>query len=129
MELLKRITQYNRSFWETPSRYDTPPNSSPTQFMMMSVDANKIPAINNVLAGLSSWITCAGFVTLPNTFTSLRNSSSLEENVGGRIVQDAIRNLQLLPFNIFCLSGLIGTCFLWRSHKTNYIWLIDHLFM
>ncbi|KAI1382519.1 uncharacterized protein F4822DRAFT_435495 [Hypoxylon trugodes] len=63
----------------------------------MSLEANQIEAGHNILAALFAWLTCAGFVTLPDTFTSLQNSTALGANPGGQIVQEAVRNLQLLP--------------------------------
>ncbi|KAI1382512.1 uncharacterized protein F4822DRAFT_423538 [Hypoxylon trugodes] len=53
----------------------------------MSVKVNQIKARYNILAGLFDWITCAGFITLPNTFTSLQNLSTLAANPGGRVIQ------------------------------------------
>ncbi|KAI1382559.1 uncharacterized protein F4822DRAFT_439307 [Hypoxylon trugodes] len=106
------------------------PDTTQTRFTLMSVEANQIKARYNILAGLFAWITCAGFITLPNTFTSLQNSSTLAANPGGRAIQQTIKNLSLLPLaGAFCLLGLAGTCFLWRTHQTNYIWLISHLFL
>ncbi|KAI1439372.1 hypothetical protein F5Y02DRAFT_405892 [Annulohypoxylon stygium] len=96
----------------------------------MSVEVNQIEAGHNILAALFAWLTCAGFVTLPDIFTSFQNSTALGTNPGGQIVQEAVRNLRLLPLaGTFCLIGLTGTCFLWWRHRENYIWLISHLFL
>ena len=79
----------------------------------MSVEANEIRTRYTVLAGFFSWITLAGFITLPSTFTSLQASSSLGENRGGKLVQDTVRNLPLIPFaTALCLLGIAGTIWL-----------------
>ena len=103
-----------------------------TEYMIMSVQANQIQTRYSILAGLFAWITLAGFITLPNTFTTIQTSNSLSGNEGGKMVQETVRNLQLLPFaGIICFIGIIGTCSLWRKKecRENYIWLIGHLFL
>jgi hypothetical protein len=96
----------------------------------MCVDANQIKKRYNIAAAVFAWLTLAGFVTLPNTFTSLQGSSFLTEKAGGRVVQTTVSNIQLLPLaSVFCFVGLSGTCFLWVKFQLNYIWLISNLFL
>jgi hypothetical protein len=91
----------------------------------MSVEANQIKKRFNLLAAVSTWIILAGFITLPNTFTSLQNSNSLRGNKGGELIQDTIRNIKLLPFAIIlCCLGLFSIVFLWIKFQANYIWLM-----
>ncbi|CAI6068480.1 unnamed protein product [Clonostachys chloroleuca] len=60
---------------------------------------------------------------------SVQNSDSLRGNKGGELIQDTIRNIKLLPFAIIlCCLGLFGIVFLWIKFRTNYIWLMGHLF-
>ncbi|KAK3386849.1 hypothetical protein B0H63DRAFT_393119 [Podospora didyma] len=114
--------------WE--QSYDHILKAPRTQYLVMSIQANQIKTRYSVLASAFSWTTLAGFITLPNTFTSLQTSSYLSGNESGIVVQNTIRNLQLLPFaGILCFTGIIGTCFLWRKCRMNYIWLIKHLFL
>jgi hypothetical protein len=77
-----------------------------------------------------SWLTLAGYVVLPNTFTSLGNSSSLDGTAGGKAIQDAVRNVQLLPLaGVLCCLGTAGSCWLWWKWQKNYIWLISRIFL
>lgn len=118
----------NESRWKG-THHDLPHEPPQTRYSVMAVQANNIRTRHNASAAVFSWITLAGFVTLPNTFTSLQTSSSLSESTGGRIAQDTVHNVQLLPFaGVLCCIGLSGTCFLWRKHQGNYIWLVGHLF-
>lgn len=106
------------------------PKAPVTRYMLMSVEANEIRTRYSILAGLFAWVTLAGFITLPNTFTSLQASNGLKDYKSGEYVQDAIRNLPLLPFaGILCFSGIMGTGILWKKYRANYIWVIRHLFM
>ena len=106
------------------------PEPPATKYMLMSVEANEIGTRYSVLAGVFAWITLAGFITLPNTFTSLGSSNALQNYKGGKIVQDTVRNLPLLPVaGVLCFLGVLGTCWLWKKWRGNYIWLIGHLFM
>lgn len=96
----------------------------------MSVDANQVNIRYNFFAALFAWLTLAGFITLPNTFTSLQDSSVLGASKSGQLVQSAVRNVGLLPFaGTLCSIGIGGICYLWQKHRSNYIWLLRHLFL
>jgi len=47
---------------------------------------------HNILAALFSWLTLAGYVVIPGTFTSLRDSEKLGNSESGRVVQNAVQN-------------------------------------
>jgi hypothetical protein len=70
-------------------------NETPTPYMEMCTQANKVPSIYNILAALFSWLTLAGFVVLPGTFTSLKHSTTLSSSKGGEIVQKTVQNVPL----------------------------------
>ncbi|KAH6705899.1 PHO85 cyclin-1 [Verticillium dahliae] len=101
-----------------------------TRYMAMSIRSNQIPTRYNVLAAICAWITLAGFIVLPNTFTSIEKSESLGRHYGGQALQETVRNVQLLPLaGVLCGIGLSGSCWLWWKWRKNYVWLIAHVFM
>jgi hypothetical protein len=94
----------------------------PTPYMIMSLKANKISAKYNILAALCSWLTLAGYIVVPRTFTSLENSESLRSSKGGKVVQDTIQNVPLLPLAaIFFIIRTARSCWLWRIWQQNYV--------
>lgn len=101
-----------------------------TPYMVMSVQANEIPMLHNIWAAFFAWITLAGYLVLPGTFTSVSRSESLRNDATGRIVQTTIQNIPLVPFAVICfIVGITGSYLLWRKWKTNYIWLAAKLFV
>ena len=101
-----------------------------TPYMVMSVQAIEAPRLDNLLAAVFSWITLAGFIVLPGTFTSLETSDRLGNSISGKLVQEAAKNIPLLAFGIICcILGTIGSCFLWQKWRKNYIWLMMHIFL
>jgi hypothetical protein len=98
--------------------------------MVLSVQAIEAPKLDDPLAAVFSWITLAGFIVLPGTFTSLETSDRLGHSTSGKWVQDAVKNIPLLAFGIVCrVLGTIGSCFLWQKWRKNYIWLMMHIFL
>ncbi|KAF3031688.1 hypothetical protein E8E12_000490 [Didymella heteroderae] len=101
-----------------------------TPYMAMSIQANQMPALYDICAGVFAWITLAGYVVLPNTFTSLQTAHSLDGTVGGKAIQDTVRNVQILPLaGVLCGVGLVGSCSLWWVWRRNYVWLMSRIFM
>ena len=101
-----------------------------TPYMIMSVQAIEAPMLHNLLAAVFSWITLAGFIVLPGTFTSLETPGRLGNSTGGKLVQNTVKNIPLLAIGIICcISGTVGSCFLWRKWRKNYIWLMMHIFL
>lgn len=93
-----------------------------TQYAAMCIKENQAKLRYGIAAAGCAWITLAGFITLPNTFTSLQTSSILSEKKSSRIIQNTVSNLQLLPLaNGFCLIGLLGIYFLWGKFRENYV--------
>ncbi|KAH7111109.1 hypothetical protein B0J11DRAFT_447671 [Dendryphion nanum] len=104
--------------------------SMQTPYMVMSIKANQAQQRYNIFAGLFAWLTLAGYVVFPNTFTSLRSSDSLSGSKGGQIIQETVRNVQLLPLaGLSCLIGIAGICWLWWRWRRNYVWLIARIFL
>ena len=101
-----------------------------TPYMVMVLEANEVPARINLLASLYLWLTLAGFVVFPGTFSSLQNSSKLVNSEGGKFVQHTVENAPLLPLAfICCFIGIVGSCCLWWERRKNYIWAIAHVFL
>lgn len=98
--------------------------------MAMSVRSNQVPVQYNILAVVCAWITLAGFIVLPNTFTTIEESESLGRHQGGQVLQKAVRNVAILPLaGVLCGLGILGSCWLWWKWQKNYVWLIAHVFM
>lgn len=94
------------------------------------VESYKTPEMFNVLATIFLWTLLAGFVVFPGTFTSLRNTSSLNSSVPGRVVQRTIQNIPLLAVAaFFFVLGTAGIGWLWHQRRRHYLWLADKLFL
>ncbi|CAG8236868.1 unnamed protein product [Penicillium olsonii] len=105
-----------------------------TPYVRMIVEADKIPWEYNVLASSANWVLLAGYLVVPGTFTSLRNSDAvsdtLSQNSAGSAILNTIQNPPLLA--ISCVLFVIGTVimgWLFRKHQFNYIWLTSRLFI
>ena len=82
----------------------------------------------NFAASISSWILLAGFLVLPGAFTSLGRLRLNTET--GTAIHQLTQQHTLLGFAIsFCMFGFLGTGLLWVRHRSNYVWLLRHLFM
>lgn len=98
--------------------------------MAMSIQANQVPVIFDICASFASWLFLAGFIVLPATFTSLKNLKGLGSVSGGKEIQDAVQNLELLPVAaILCCVGIGSSCWLWWRWQRNYIWLVSRIFL
>lgn len=76
----------------------------------MTLQANEAPAQDNILAGLFSWLTLAGYIVFPGSFTSLKKSNSLDDSKESRIVKNAVQYVLLLPIaGLCCLIRISGT--------------------
>lgn len=95
-------------------------------YQRMIIASNGVPICYNLAASVASWIMLAGFFILPGTFTSLREQSHTLKNYH---VTETIINIPLLPLAGICyFTGLTGLAFLWFKFKSNYIWILNHLF-
>jgi hypothetical protein len=101
-----------------------------TPYMVKSIQANEAPTWDNYRAALFSWLTLAGYVVFPGTFTSLKTSQTLASNNSRKVIQDAVKNVPLLPIVILCsIIGTTGTSWLWWIWRENAVWLVTHLFL
>jgi hypothetical protein len=83
---------------EPGGTYNAPTMQTPSR--VMSLQAREAPGRNSVLAASFSWMTLAGFIFFPRTFTSLENSESLRESKNGKVVQHAVQNIPLLDLSV-----------------------------
>jgi hypothetical protein len=104
--------------------------SADTSYMAKAAEATQAPAWDNIRAAFFSWLTLAGYIVFPGTFTSPKTSQALASNSSGRVIEEAVRNIGLLPIAILCcLAGTVGTSWLWLIWRNNAIWLVTHLFL
>ncbi len=101
-----------------------------TKYIDMLLQLDEIPRLHNILAGVFGWLLLAGYLVLPGTFTSIRNSRVLEEGAGkaGKVVVKAAQNLPLLWVAGFCCGvASLGMVFLGRFWYNNYIWMTNRI--
>ena len=99
-------------------------------WIRMKIDVPKI-LYANMLASIFTWLLLAGFIVLPATFASIRNSRALDGmGKAGNVVISAAQNIPLLwVAGICCFFGASGLSWLWWGQSHNYIWLGDRIFL
>lgn len=125
-------------------------NSIQTRYVTMLLDLDNISSTYNIYAAFFTWFLLAGcnipltvikyhllttttVIILPSTFTSL---SALDDNptisssqVASTLVKQ-IKNVPLLYFAAFCSGiGSLGMSWLWFRYRTNYVWIINRIFL
>ena len=121
---------------QTPSRtpqYTTKP-SAQTRYVDMLLGLDAIPRSHNLLASFSTWILLAGFVVVPGTFVSVENSKMLQEGAKSNAVDDVllktVKHAPLIWVAGSCgLIGGAGMVWLWWRWRSNYVWLINKIFL
>jgi hypothetical protein len=101
--------------------------------MGMLLHLDNIPRLHNILAAVFTWILLAGFLVIPGTFTSFKNSAAFKDGnsnaVEGTILH-SIANIGLVWVSgAFCVIGAVGCCWLWFLWRENYVWLINKIFL
>lgn len=84
----------------------------------------------DMLASLLTWLLLAGFIVLPVTFASLRDSGALNSmGYPGKVAYGAVQNVHILWMaGAFCICGALGLSWLWWENRKNSIWLTDRIF-
>ena len=105
--------------------------TSETNYDLMCKESYKIPKRYNIFASFYNWILLAGFIVFPGTFTKLGSvTMSTEAGKAGQVVQAAVKNIPLIAIAVCCcIGGAFGMYWLWRKWRTNYEWLLNHIFM
>lgn len=88
----------------------------------------------NLSAGTGNWVLLAGYLVVPGTFTSLKNSDQVEQklqqNDAGRVLLKTIQNPPLLVIAcIFLVFGVVLLGWLSVKFRDSYSWLINRIFM
>lgn len=104
--------------------------------MEMLLHLDEIPRLYNILAGLFSWIILAGFLVVPGTFTTFKESKAFQDadkndkdQVTHAIIH-SIANIGLLWLaGAFCVAGIVGCIGLWIRWRENYVWVINRVFL
>jgi hypothetical protein len=104
-------------------------STTETPYMAKSTQANQAPTWDNIRAAFFSWLTLAGYVVFPGTFTSLKTSQTLAGSTGGRIIQYTLKKGLLAIAGACCLFGTVGTSWLWYKWRNNAIWLVGNIFL
>ncbi|KAB8070470.1 hypothetical protein BDV29DRAFT_194051 [Aspergillus leporis] len=120
--------------WRTSKHDYRNQSDSPTRYVKMLLDMEKIPILDNILAGGFSWILLAGYLVFPGTFTSLRKSTSFQETASsseiGKTAYIAVQNVSLLGVAAACCCiGLFGSSWLCYRNRHNYVWLARKVFL
>lgn len=140
----KPLTRQNTTL-DTPSRHKkTPPhipprptiplnrqNSVQTRYMSMLLALDTIPRVHNILISFFTWLLLAGFIIFPGTFTSLSTtlSSDTSSSFTSSILH-SVKNIQLLITGGVCSGvGALGMIYLWYRWRTNYVWLLNRIFL
>lgn len=130
---------------KTDARPASPPERPPpltripsvqTQYMGMLLHLDEIPRLHNILAALSTWILLAGFLVIPGTFTSFKNSSTFknadedDSNAIEEAIIHSVAHIGLLWVSgACCITGALGACILWFRWRKNYVWLVNKIFL
>ncbi|CAG7915458.1 unnamed protein product [Penicillium olsonii] len=88
----------------------------------------------NLLVSIANWALLAGYLVVPGTFTSLKESNQVEEvlkkNTAGQAVLHTIQNPPLLVIAcLFLLGGAATLIMLFRELQSSYTWLVNKIFM
>lgn len=120
---------------KTPARpeYTTQP-SAQTRYVDMLLGLDTIPRSHNLFASFSTWILLAGFIVVPGTFVSVEDSKTLQKGAKDSKVEHAVLNTVKHASLIWiagfcCVIGGTGMVWLWWRWRSNYVWLINKIFL
>ncbi|KAK9782733.1 hypothetical protein AB5N19_09316 [Seiridium cardinale] len=104
-----------------------------TRYMEMLLNLDTIPRMHNIYASFFTWITLAGYVVFPATFTSIRDLSDnpdVQANAAANTVLDHVKNVPLLVIAAICCGiGAAGMIWLMICWRKNYVWLLNRLLL
>ncbi|CAF3656550.1 unnamed protein product [Fusarium graminearum] len=100
-----------------------------TTYTTMIVQTHESMTGYKLAAAFLNWLSLAGFVLLPGTFTSL-NQAIVVETQAGREMQKAVQNTPLIAISVICcfVSGAGIGHVIWKCQH-NPVWLVDRIFM
>ncbi|RMZ92314.1 hypothetical protein DV736_g444, partial [Chaetothyriales sp. CBS 134916] len=107
-----------------------------TRYMEMLLHLDQIPRSHNILVATCTWILLAGFLVVPSTFTSFKNSAAFknadddDSNTVAHAIVHSIANIGLLWVSgACCIVGGLGCLFMWFRWRHNYVWLLNRIFL
>jgi hypothetical protein len=108
-----------------------------TRYMQMLLHLDEIPRLYNILASLFTWVILAGFLVVPGTFTTFKESKAFQDadnndnnNEITHAIVHSIAHIGLLWLaGAFCVVGVVGCVGLWFRWRENYVWLINRIFL
>jgi hypothetical protein len=114
----------------TGSAGQPPPEERLTAYTAMIVQTHEELTCYKLAAAFLNWLSLAGFVVLPGTFTSLSQAELVNESRAGRDMQQAVENTPLVALSCLCcsISGAGIGYVIWKC-KHNPVWLADRIFM
>lgn len=98
--------------------------------MLLELDA--VPKMHNILASFFTWILLAGYIVFPATFNNLseKDFSAKTDNALEAEALATVRNVPLLYVAAFaCGLGVLGCIWLWWAHRSNYVWVVNRIFL
>lgn len=135
-EVVRRRTGHTQSdSTENIQRADTSASQShDTNYTIMLKEEAQMNWKYNVFVSIANWALLAGYLVIPGTFTSLKESNQVEEvlkkNTAGRAVLSTIQNPPLLVIAcLFLVGGAAALIVLFRTLESNYSWLVNKIFM
>ncbi|MCJ1391376.1 hypothetical protein MMC18_004240 [Xylographa bjoerkii] len=101
--------------------------------MEMLLDLDKIPRLHNIYASFFTWLLLAGYVVFPATFTTVNHDNKITQAAQTELerqILTEVRNAPLLYIAaICCIVGGSGMIWLWWKWRSNYIWMINRIFL
>lgn len=105
-------------------------NSVQTRYINMLLGIDTIPKMHTIYAAFCQWILLAGFIIFPGTFTSLSSSQVVADNAAAETVLETVQNVPLIYVAAVCCGvGALGLVGLWWTWRTNFVWIINKIFM
>jgi hypothetical protein len=96
----------------------------------MVIESHEMCDSYNLIAAISNWLFLAGFTFIPGTFSSISRVSALDHSEAGKTLQDALNAAPLLVIGtLCCFAGSIGIFWVYWKVRSNYVWLIDRVFL
>ncbi|KAL4063449.1 hypothetical protein J3A83DRAFT_4106357 [Scleroderma citrinum] len=110
-----------------PGLHSNPDQDFQTRYVRMLLALDDIPQLQNLLASFFTWILLAGFILFPGTFASWKDQPA--GSTQSEILA-IINNVPLLVIAWMCTGvGGCGMIWLWWRWQSNYIWLVNRIFV
>ncbi|MCJ1414190.1 hypothetical protein MMC32_000515 [Xylographa parallela] len=108
-------------------------SQSYTRYMEMLLDLDKIPRLHNICASFFTWLLLAGYVVFPATFTTVNKDNKITQAAQTELerqILNGVRNAPLLYVAaVCCIVGSSGMIWLWFKWRSNYVWMINRIFL